>query len=1334
MRPDTSHRWVVFVAIAIVLVLLAPIWGEAEPPPRTNASSPGLRATNTDVPASEDETPDYWDTPDPYGTPTYPPPPPTPSCDEVFFSVADTYVSEWEPTENKDGQPLKVRQGGVYRVLLQFDLSSIPEGAEITQAGLHLFVESCSNPTPHTLTGYIHNMLKWWEEDQATWQKPHNWDPWQVAGAKGAEDADQTAAATMTFDQVANWASADVTDLVNTWVSNHYMNHGLMIVGSGPTSIYYAISSNDHWIPEQRRPRLYVCWGDAEPTPEPDTPTPTVTPTVTKTYTPWPTDTRRPSSTPVISPTPTPPVTVYLDAVEVSQGIQNLGNDMDLISGRRTIVRAYLHSDPYSVRVAAQITARRGGWDVGRAINANANTRVSTLTTTVFTDPAHREGHGNAAWFEIPPDWYGIGGDPVSEITVRLFYGNQLPRPEITIPLRWQQGPSVGVVWVPEPLHQHGDPNQPILMGWPFASGFAAIADGITRYHPITGFTWGWMDPAESGPGGLTIDMRQRSGRSELLYDVAWQRQVNTYMGADFGMPAAHWVGLVHPGIDTGGGLGMARTPGTALWIKQDAGSSGWYVNGAASLAHELGHNRGLKHWACAASSTPGVPAEANPDPSWPGYSNWSNCSLAAVDLTGYYGLDVYFRAYGMGEPAIISNDPGSANAGFPLMSYARPRWIAPAEYCRLMNSFGLRCSQTDPSMVAALAEGEGNVRLDPNERELMETSESHWLVSGWVDEAGTAGGISALREFSGANPSAIQQTLIELTARQAQGVGLTLQPTYLLVQKDGDNNWVHTRDLGEIASEGVPGGPFVETLPRVEGAVGLQLLADDKLLDERWVSTHAPWVHVEWPNGGEFVEPGDTVRWTAVDNDGDALVYDVHYSADGGATWRMMAHGLQDSEWSFPWNDFVPGTDDGVMRVAASDGFHTAMDTSDDAFSVAFRAPYVMVTSLDWGQEFPLESDILLSCVAFDPEEGILEGDDVTWYLGDEQVGHGNEVVLQDVEYGTHWVSAVSQDSFGNEDSDGRLIHVGMHRIPLPAILKRQNPDGEDVAARYADRLLDYNPGQDAIEVMTDADTVLGPPNDLYEPWWDQWLSLGIGGQVTVEWCGRAVKNGEGWDIRVHGDPNNNDSVEVWVSYDGESYDLAGTVGEDLGTVDLADLGLSWVRQVRIVAPQTAEIAAIEAATLGSPRWDVGSPYPDQVVSYYIGPDAYEVAQDPNAVLGPPDQVYDPCCSGWLSMGRGGSVELRWSQVEVVDAWGADLRLYGDPSLNERVTVHLTNDKGGWGTFANIPENAYLDLREVGLDSVRTIIIEDDSMLSASGSTSAEIDAVEALHYDWAE
>ena len=115
-------------------------------------------------------------------------------------------------------------------------------------------------------------------------------------------------------------------------------------------------------------------------------------------------------------------------------------------------------------------------------------------------------------------------------------------------------------------------------------------------------------------------------------------------------------------------------------------------------------------------------------------------------------------------------------------------------------------------------------------------------------------------------------------------------------------------------------------------------------------------------------------VKWRASDSDGDTLTYAVQYSADGGQSWSLLAAGLDTSAFELD-TATIAGSKQGLIRVYASDGFHTAVDQSDATFDVAKNPPRAFILQ-DGEQVIPPGTPVTPLGVGLDNEDGaIAEG-----------------------------------------------------------------------------------------------------------------------------------------------------------------------------------------------------------------------------------------------------------------------------------------------------------------------------------------------------------------------
>ena len=641
-------------------------------------------------------------------------------------------------------------------------------------------------------------------------------------------------------------------------------------------------------------------------------------------------------------------------AVEATQAIQDLNNTVPLVAGKRVFVRGY-------ARLAANSTAQ-AGFDVPallRVLHAPATGLGQAPFTEVPGSPfqavhspmvgpvealAAVRTNGAATYlFEVPESLVTPGRLQFEFLlnpgrTVPETASNPLANNTATATLDAHQTIRPGLMMV---TVKHGsgfyDP----------ASADSAFWDILARARtllPIPGFRLGFrtvpvVNSTRSPSGFEGPGFEFPADRDRALDAVDAVRIID---GNPLGGP---YVGMVPPAATNFGGIG--RRPGQAMVVRMSGewrGDSAWgaFVGGG-TLAHEFGHNTGLKH--VRSDLTCGSEIPEGPWDSLP--NGASPCTLGAINL---------------GDPATaVGFDPLSRAVIPPdragdLMSYATNRWISEFNWRRMLDVYTVRAASRGTVAEPALHDLEPGSRL---------------IVLGWVDPATHSGDLLPAYTLPGtAIAPGILAELTELPAGFPSNHPVRLQ----LLDQAGQVLVDAPAPLQE-GSEG-PIALVSRALPVTATARLLRLVDGGRTLAERQITPSAPTLHL----GSPLVE-GDTLSlaWVAADADGDPLRFTTQFSADG-ERWQTL--GLnQDAPRISVNTAALPGGDAARVRVLATDGIHTTLATSAP-FPLSRRAPEVHITGLEEGAQRDFGTVPDAAGFGYDAEDGSLPDAALQWTL----------------------------------------------------------------------------------------------------------------------------------------------------------------------------------------------------------------------------------------------------------------------------------------------------------------------------------------------------------------
>lgn len=723
----------------------------------------------------------------------------------------------------------------------------------------------------------------------------------------------------------------------------------------------------------------------------------------------------------VFSPLP-PDLDIWIEQVEITQGIQDQDNSIPIIAQRPLLVRALVGTSAPVEGVHARMNVT-GMTDAKFYSNEHAPLLNDCLTLT-SSDPDR--GDLNASFnFILPPEMLNRPPGSSFDIDIMIDPANALGETN-----RDNNSASAEIEFVTMPpvclmthsVRTYANFSDEVIPGQEIPDDILRRAESllpVSDIHVIpTGnvierFTVLGYQPYSLDPGGTSNDF----GMMSSLWFHRWTTS-DPAICRNAGGPTHH-VGIVdednlttHP--DGNQFNGLARTPGRYMAFRIRRGGLETYTTpaGGATLAHELAHNYGRRHIDC------GGPQ--NPDPNYP----YDPCVLSPLSNGVFYGTDLMT----LGEPVIIAPREGDEERPIgDLLSYAGRRWTSDYTWMAVYNE--IRSESRRHEQLGFL---ERNPRLSGAWNEPLARSDTGRLVlltgAIYEDGSGELGRILPLSE------SAVpQERSVEMAESLRRAARRADSPMVDLLDDQG----------GVIASVPVE-ADWVEDgnerfrlvgamIPEPDGLAGIRLSsADHTQLDSAERSDAAPEVELHKPQSGETVDEVLEIEWTATDADGDELSAMILYSPDNGATWRTLVTDAPGSSYAYDAGLLPGAAGTARIRLVVSDGFNTTEVTSD-AFTVLARAPIVRIDPRPGDTAFPEMAgpSILLRGSAFDPEDGPLVGESLVWEIeGIGEIGTGGTVLVADLEPGEYLVTLTAEDSDGLTGFDEILLIVTDHSI----------------------------------------------------------------------------------------------------------------------------------------------------------------------------------------------------------------------------------------------------------------------------------------------------------------
>jgi hypothetical protein len=721
----------------------------------------------------------------------------------------------------------------------------------------------------------------------------------------------------------------------------------------------------------------------------------------------------------------TPALQLDLQAVglEAVQTVQDFKNSLPLVALKGTIVRAYARvvTNTTGLNNFAPTAQLRGFLNGTELPNSPIYPDSLGLVDATGDLPTLRGSLQRSFLFQLPGSWIANPGNLELDFTVNP--NGSVPETGVaplnnntasaTLPIVAGRRPSVvfKAMSSVNPNYDMFAPN----------SGFSTIINRANSVLPLDHLKIYFSPDSVTKP---VLTITGIKGRSFSLpsdqQEALTILDITEFLSSDPpGASDVHWAGMFPPADQPWNGLG--DRPGKCLILRMDATSSwtgAWgAIMGGYTLAHELSHNYGRKHIDQTLSSS-GCPGQNSAGP-WdvePGGQD--PCTLGTTDLTS--------ASAPIGYDWITGNLIPPASAA-DIMTYASAIWMSPYNWNALISA--IPTGDTAPASDNGSASGNRRVALaglglagNPLPHGpifqfsgiIQPSLGIGWMLPAWQFPAGTL------------DPAKVQQSLDDAATLPADApyrlrllgdpnaAPLIEQPLAVRSAADGDVQSLH----------------FVQAVPFVAGVTRIQLLAGNQVIAEINASPNAPAIQLNAP-----VFDSDTqslvLSWSATDADGDPLYFTTQFSRDNGASWHtLLAH---DPTLGLAVNTgLLPGGDQCLLRVIASDGLNTAIATTAP-FVLPKHAPLLSVSGLRDQQQFDATTPIFIRALAYDPEDGPLDPSTIQWTLSglDSRSATGDTLVLHGLAPGSYMITAAAADSDGNTGSSHLTFQVRPMSIP---------------------------------------------------------------------------------------------------------------------------------------------------------------------------------------------------------------------------------------------------------------------------------------------------------------